>query len=211
MVSQAPPEALDALYDAGLLESSGPGRYTLHQTIADYAETHLTEVKASERLVTYCIAFIESHVANYEALELECHNLLAGLRYAFEHDMHVLLIRGINKFAPFLLARGLYDLALFHLQRAYQVAIWSADKRSLAMILLYLGKIMYQKGEYSQAEVHLREGLILAREGEYHELSVHLLTLLHSVAMQQGDSALAKIYSQQIQQLTSCDDAGRFS
>ncbi len=167
----------------------------------------MTEILASERLVIYCIAFIESHVANYEALELECHNLLAGLRYAFEHDMHVLLMRGINKFAPFLLARGLYDLALFHLQRAYQVAIWSADKRSLTMILLYLGKIMYQKCEYSQAEVHLREGLILAREGEYRELSMQLLALLRSVAMQQGDLALAETCSQQIQLLTSFDDA----
>jgi transcriptional regulator with XRE-family HTH domain len=187
MVSQAPPEALDVLCDAGLLESSGPGRYTLHQTIADYAETHLTEILASERLVIYCIAFIESHVANYEALELECHNLLAGLKYAFEYGMHVLLIRGINMFAPFLLARGLYDVALFHLQRAHQVAIWSSDKRSLTTILLYLGKIMYQKGEYNQADVSLREGLILAREGEYHELSSQLLSLLRLVAIQQGN------------------------
>jgi tetratricopeptide (TPR) repeat protein len=197
---------LDVLYDAGLLESSGPGRYTLHQTIADYAETHLTEVQASERLVTYCIAFIESHVADYEALELECHNLLAGLKYAFEHGMHVLLIRGINQFAPFLLARGLYDLALFHLKRALQVAIWSAGKRSQATILLYLGKIMYQKGEYSEAEVYLRDGLILAREGGYRTLSIELLILLRSVAIQQGDFALAENYSQQIQRLTSFEN-----
>jgi len=209
MVSQAPPEALDVLYDAGLLESSGSGRYTLHQTIADYAETHLTEVQASERLATYCIGFIEKHVADYEALELECHNLLAGLKYAFEHGMHVLLMRGINMFAPFLLARGLYDLALFHLKRADQVAIWSVDKRSRATILLYLGKIMYQKCEYSQAEVYLREGLILSREGEYHKLSIQLLTLLRSVAIQQGDLALAENCSQQIQLLTSFDDEDR--
>jgi transcriptional regulator with XRE-family HTH domain len=36
-VSDAPVELLDKLIDAGLLESAGPGRYTLHQTIVDYA------------------------------------------------------------------------------------------------------------------------------------------------------------------------------
>jgi hypothetical protein len=46
---------------------------------------------------------------------------------------------------------------------------------------------MYQKGEYNQADVSLREGLILAREGEYHELSSQLLSLLRLVAIQQGN------------------------
>ena len=36
-VSQQGETGLDALWDAGLLESSGPGRYSLHQTLADYA------------------------------------------------------------------------------------------------------------------------------------------------------------------------------
>ncbi len=36
-VSDAPVELLDELIDAGLLESAGPERYTLHQTIVDYA------------------------------------------------------------------------------------------------------------------------------------------------------------------------------
>jgi hypothetical protein len=36
-VSQVPVEILDELWDAGLLESNEPGRYSLHATIADYA------------------------------------------------------------------------------------------------------------------------------------------------------------------------------
>jgi DNA-binding XRE family transcriptional regulator/tetratricopeptide (TPR) repeat protein len=208
LVAQAPVEALDALYDAGLLESSGAGRCTLHQTIADYAETHLTEEQASERLVIYCIGFIEKHVANYEALELECHNLLAGLKYAFEHGMHVLFIRGITRFAPFLLARGLYDLALFHLLRARQsqVALSSTDKRSEATTLLYLGKLMDLKGDYNQAEVYLRDGLILAREGGYRDLSMQSLTLLSSVARRRGDQALQEACSQELRLLTDFDE-----
>ncbi|GCE03462.1 helix-turn-helix domain-containing protein [Dictyobacter aurantiacus] len=36
-VCQLPVDVLDELWDAGLLESDGPGRYSLHTTIADYA------------------------------------------------------------------------------------------------------------------------------------------------------------------------------
>lgn len=38
-MSRQPRETLDALWVAGLLESWGPGRYSLHQTIADYTRT----------------------------------------------------------------------------------------------------------------------------------------------------------------------------
>ena len=197
MVSQTSVETLDALCDAGLLESSGPERYTLHQTIADYASTHLTETLARERLVAYCITFIESHTTDYEALERECRNLLAGLKYAFESGQYAQLVRGVNTFAPFLLARGLYDLALLHLQRAYQITIWSGDTLALTIVLLNLGRTMYQQAEHHQAEVHLREGLTLAREQAYHEQACQLLTLLGMVAIQQENLAQAEAYSQE--------------
>ncbi len=196
MVAQTSGETLDTLCDAGLLESSGPGRYSLHQTIADYASTHLSETMARERLVAYCIPFIESHCADYEVLEQECRNLLAGLTYAFESGLYAQLVRGVNGFAPFLLVRGLYDLALLHLQRAYQVSIWSGNTQALASVLLNLGKTMYQQGEHSQAEVHLREGLSLTHEGSYREQTCQLLTLLSTVALEQNDLSKVEEYSQ---------------
>jgi transcriptional regulator with XRE-family HTH domain/tetratricopeptide (TPR) repeat protein len=199
MVAQTSAETLDVLYDAGLLESSGPERYTLHQTIADYANTHLFETLPGERLATYCTLFVESHATDDETLEQECRNLLAGLKYAFENGQHALLIRGVNAFAPFLLARGLHDIALPHLQRAYQVAIWSGDTRSLTLLLLHLGRVMYLQGSYNQAEVYLRESLSLAYESEYQELHTQLLHLLHMVALQQGNPTQAEVYVQEAQ------------
>ena len=145
MVSQANPEALDTLYDVGLLENSGPGRYTLHQTIADYAAMYLTEILPSERFVAYCISFLEKNITNYEALALESHNLLAGLKHAFENRMDALLVRGVNMFVPFLLERGLYDLAFLHLQRASQIVIWPGsghDTLVLIMVYMNLGRVM---------------------------------------------------------------------
>ncbi len=196
-VSQVAVEALDALSDAGLLESSGAGRYTLHQTIADYASAHLTETLASERLVAYITAYIERHAADYEALERESRNILAGLKYAFEAGRYAKFVRGINAFAPFLLARGLYDLAKLHLQRAYQTAIWSGDRLAVATVLFNLGCVVYRQGDDNQAEVYWREGLILARECESSDHICRLLMLLGEVAMRQGDFARSEAYAQE--------------
>jgi transcriptional regulator with XRE-family HTH domain len=50
-VSQQPLEILDELWDVGLIESCGPGRYTLHQTIANYA-CALEEIPAGQQPVS---------------------------------------------------------------------------------------------------------------------------------------------------------------
>jgi len=197
MVTRTSTEVLDTLCDVGLLEGSGPGRYSLHRVIADYASVHLTETLARERLVAYCIPFIENHCSDYEALECECRNLLAGLKYAFEGGFNAPLVRGVNSFASFMLVRGLYDQALLHLQRAYQVSIWSGDTPALITVLQHLGRAKYQKREYNQAEVYLREGLSLINEGISPDQTCQLLTLLSTVALQQENLAQAEVYSRQ--------------
>lgn len=202
-VAQASVETLDVLADAGLLESSGVGRYTLHQTIADYASAHLTETLAGERLVAYITTYIEQYATDYEALELESRNIIAGLKYAFEIGRHARFIQGVNAFAPFLLARGFYDLARLYLQRAYQIAIWSSDILAVATILLNLGQAALRQGDYKQAGMHLREGLTLARECDSHEHSVQILSLLGEITLRQHDYARAEIYFLQTLEILS--------
>lgn len=170
-VSQATPETLDTLCDAGLLEYSGPERYTLHQTIADYASAHLTEHIPGERLIAYTIAYVERHATDYEELEQESGNILAGLKYAFEAGQHLKFVRGILLFTPFLMARRLYDLAEFHLKRAHQLTIWSSDTLATATIVLHLGIAAYHQGEDNQARVYLHEGLTLAEESKNEALA----------------------------------------
>jgi transcriptional regulator with XRE-family HTH domain len=58
-VSDAPVESLDELIDAGLLESAGPERYTLHPTIVDYASTVQSNSVAYERMVEYFTHFVD--------------------------------------------------------------------------------------------------------------------------------------------------------
>jgi transcriptional regulator with XRE-family HTH domain len=202
-VAQAPVEVLDQLSDAGLLESSGAGRYTLHQTIADYASATLTETLASERLVAYVVAYLEKHVGDYESLERESSNILAGLKYAFEAGQHPRFMQGVVAFAPFLLARGLYEQARLHLQRAYHLAIWSGDTLTVLTVLLHLGYVASKQEEYNQAEVHLREALLLARERSEDHFIREALTYLTQVAQARGDTAQVEVYSTQLNEIGS--------
>lgn len=101
-VSALPAEILDQLSDIGFLESSGPGRYTLHPTIRDYAQTQLGPMPPSvyHRLVTYMAGFVEAHITNIGALEQESHNIFAALDTAREQGMSAELFRIIDVLSP---------------------------------------------------------------------------------------------------------------
>jgi hypothetical protein len=132
---------LDELIDAGLLESAGPGRYTLHQTIVDYASIREYNSAAYERMVEYFINFVEVHETDYETLDREASNVLAALQVAFERGMSTFLIRGAIHFTVFLKTQGWYELAESHLKRAEQAARSLDDVASLARILYHQEEI----------------------------------------------------------------------
>ncbi|GCE24109.1 NB-ARC domain-containing protein [Dictyobacter kobayashii] len=180
-------DILDELADAGLLESSGPGRYTLHQTIADFARANQQDNTASERLIAYMIRYVEKQQANYEALERESSNILAALALAFEFGQQARMVRGVNAFAPFLLQRGLYDQARIHLQRAHHHALWQRDSAGIALTLYFLGNVALQQADYSQAESHLRDGLAEAQNYGHTAIVARLQQSLAELSRRQND------------------------
>ena len=196
-VCQVPAEALDALTDAGLLESGGPGRYTLHQTIADYARIHLAETMAYERLAVYFADYVQAHSKDYEALEQESSNIFAALQAAWSHGHSTDLLRCITAFAWFLEARGLYAQAEGYLTQAEQAARSLQDSAGLAAVLLHLGKIRLRRGEYDQSETSLQEGLLFARQNEDAEQVCQFLLWLGTNAGDRGDYSQAVMYQQE--------------
>lgn len=127
-VSAASAETLDALVDAGFLESIGRGRYTLHPTITDFARTRLHTTTADERMVEYFTSYVERCQDDYDALEQETGNVLTALQLALDYGMKAALTRGIVAFSPFLRARGRGELAELYLKRAQQLALSQDDK-----------------------------------------------------------------------------------
>ena len=196
-VCQVPAETLDTLSDAGLLESGGAGRYTLHQTIADFARVHLTETGAYERLAAYFADYVQEHMKDYEALEQESNNIFAALRAASDYELYADLLRCINAFAWFLHARGLYAQAESYLTQAEQAARKLQDDVGLATALLHLGRIRFRRSEYALSEASLQEGLIYARQSNHNERKCQLLLWLGTVARNLGDYGQAEIYHQE--------------
>ena len=191
-VSASPVEILDELTDAGLLESSGPERYTLHQTIADYARAHLADTTVVERLVDYYISYVETHSADDAAdLDRERNNILAALEAAFERRMHPALVRGVLAFAPLLIIRGIYTVAEAQLQRSLDAARTLEDAAGQAAAWLHLGRIAEARGNYVQAHECWQDGLMLARQSGHDGLVAELLMELGVLARQQGQPAEA--------------------
>jgi tetratricopeptide (TPR) repeat protein/transcriptional regulator with XRE-family HTH domain len=190
-------ETLDLLNDIGLLESSGPGRYALHQTIADYARVHLTAQVAelaSGRLIDYATKFVETHRKDYEQLGRESSTTLTALEEAYRLNKGAQLVHLALAFTPFMLARAWYDQAEKHVQRAYAAASALNDNASVIEALQHQGEIAHKRGNFTQADSHLQEGLKLARLIADEERISALLATLGWVAGKRGDYAQAETY-----------------
>jgi tetratricopeptide (TPR) repeat protein/transcriptional regulator with XRE-family HTH domain len=196
-IAACPLKTLDALTDVGLLESSRGGRYTLHQTIADYARTSFMDQNASQRFITYYVTYIEENMADFEALELESTTIFTALEDAHRMGNHTVFVRGVFALTDFLLGRGLYDLGKTYLQHAYEAIIAPGDVHAAARILSSLGMIAQKQGEYLQATSFYEEGLAAARQGEDQDLTCALLSALGWVTEKRGSYIQAEAYIQE--------------
>jgi molecular chaperone DnaK len=92
---------IDTLADSGLLENASAGRYSLHQTICDYAQCDLRDAAVYERMVEYFIEYIENHKTDYRLLEQETSNILVAVELLFEREMFS-LVKGVKAFSSFI-------------------------------------------------------------------------------------------------------------
>lgn len=190
-------ENLDLLVDASLLEYTSSGRYTIHQTISDYSRMHLQEKKPHVQLIRFVIDFVEEHKKDYELLDQESTIILQALDYAYELGMKEELVRMVIAFVPYMQARGSYDDAALHLQRAHEAAEALNDIENVVATLIYSGEVAQQQGEFGQAEAMFQEGLELARKiGN----KIQISALLHNLgwaAQKQGKLKQAEAYLQE--------------
>ena len=156
-VTTLPADALDELCDAGLLECTGSNRYTLHQTIADYARFYLQDTTPYHRFVTYFVQFVVGHQKDYRALGQEAGNILIALDAAYEQEMKTEFVQGANALSEFLCMHGLYGMAEHHLQRAYQLATSLGDANAAIKSSLYLREIAQKRDDYPQAKTYFQE------------------------------------------------------
>lgn len=190
-------EILDQLSDAGLLESSGPARYTLHQTIADYARAHLIETDSYKRLAGYFAAYSEQHMHDFAVLQQEGETLLVAMQVAFEYRYYDELVRGVCSLIPYLRSQGLFIKAEQLLKWALTGIVEIHAPAEHAMLLLHLGSIQHVQGQLQSAEHTLQEALTVARSiypTDLDEKTIDVLHMLGSVAHDRGDYTQAEAY-----------------
>ncbi len=205
---------LNALEDSGLLEVSGTNRYSLHQTIADYACLDAPDPGAEQRLVLYNRDFVQMHGKDYARVERAAANIRTALHLAMKHEMHKPFIESVLALAPFWEARGLYDLAQTHLQYALVVhPLITHSKEDVispsqefdnllnARLHLALGRIAERCGTLEVAERHYEAGIALAQQYHNRELLSSLLANQGETALNRGNFIVALRFAKQGLQL----------
>lgn len=162
-VMAAPVSVLDILVDHGLVESLPPERYSMHQTIADYAALLGASSGAPGRLAAYFVQHVEAHAAQHSLLDRDFGNILAALAAAFNQPLPDLYLRGVNAFHSFLEMRGLYPLDAQLLRQAHTLAEAGRDAPAQARLLYNLGDLAVKLGQFKEAKTHFRQSLSLAQ------------------------------------------------
>jgi tetratricopeptide (TPR) repeat protein/transcriptional regulator with XRE-family HTH domain len=197
-VSNVPVETLDVLSDAGLLESSGPGRYALHHTIADYARIHLLDTGVYARMADYYAEFVTRHSRELDRLDQEVNNIFAALDAAYTHEHFASYVTCFNAFFHFLFTRGIYaEETTRHIKQAISIARELRDESGLAHALVYRGKMAYKLGSYALAEESLQEGREAAERLGDSALLCEALTSLGNLARFRISIDRAEVYLQE--------------
>lgn len=186
-VAEGAVEDLDSLVDASLVEYIGEGRYTLHQTIADYARAQSPNGPAEQRMARYYCDFLTSQRGNYTLLEPETANSIQALQFAIKHDLRERFIQGVLAFIPFLQNRALHQLVRQYLEQAEQFARASEQPATLVAVLQMCGNVASWGGHYEQAEAIYQEGLQLAVQREDSRQICQFFLLLGRIARRRGE------------------------
>lgn len=187
-------EELDTLVDTRLLESPGQERYTIHQTIADYARLRFREKTVvhdpesiEERMVQYFVTFIEQHIADHDLLEREIPNIVEAFSLAIKRDMLTLLMQGIDALVPCLETKGIYVVIEPCCQKIRERALALNEADLLARACFYLGRIAQTGQVFGEAEQYYEEGIQVARQLGDRQLLAAFQTYWGEVIVHGGD------------------------
>jgi len=203
-------EALDTLYDYGLLEADASGRYTLHQTISDYGRMNCEDEDGYyRRMATFFVHMIEKHEiekeyeVEYEGLDVEITNILSAVRVASEKCLVDVLVTVVNSSYRFLETRGLYYLAETYLEQAERMARLLNDAFEQEFALYHLGRIANRLGRYEKATACFYNALALAYQRMDMLQVVNILGNLSEAYMELQDYRQAERFAQESLALSS--------
>ncbi|MFZ6030178.1 MAG: tetratricopeptide repeat protein [Chloroflexota bacterium] len=174
-IIDAPEAVLDQLVDQGLLENVGPGRYTIHQTIADYAGLDAQEPAAIESFVSYWLGYVQAHAGDVASLSLDLSNIEAAANLASQYRLQQPLLRLTLCLQPFLAKVGLHRLAEETIRQA--LLLTSETDQVARYELLLAREAIYNKQGMRDAQLEDLDtlaSLAAARQNLYWQAEVAL-------------------------------------
>jgi tetratricopeptide (TPR) repeat protein len=220
-VIAAPASALDRLVDHGLVECSLPDRYTMHQTIIDYASLQGASDEAIKRMAAYFTQYVEANAANPEALNLELNNITAAFEAACQANLKDLVLRlPVALYDSLFDLQGLFELGVQFLQRAYDVVMVNDDPAALtppttrcparhsgvianddqagqALILHKTGDLKHKQGQFNEARSYLEQSIRTAHAAGASQIEADGLLSLGLVCSYLGEPSQAKLFLEQ--------------
>ncbi|GCE47147.1 hypothetical protein EI42_00669 [Thermosporothrix hazakensis] len=183
-------EQFHLVRDSGLLELSSQGRYTIQQTVHDYAWQRLHEVggleKAYCRLLAYLMEFGEMYQKEYELLQQECVTTLACLEQIVGVGKGKEFAELFLMYVPFLMSTAHYEITRQLALRAEAIG-WEYKAPVLVVrALFYQGQVLQKLAHLAQAEECFRGALELAQQMNNEEYICSALTDLGWIESKRG-------------------------
>ncbi len=177
-VSGESPTSLYRLSDAGLVEGSG-GRYTLHQTIADYGSLKRKEDAAEEndsfeRYASYFTEFLTQREEKLDKgnphdtldeIETEIEHIKNAWQYAEEKKAWEYIAKSLEALCKFCALRGWYQegaaifASLVEALPKNEKLNEEKEKLLLGRLLDSVGQFTFYLGKLTQAEEHIKKSL----------------------------------------------------
>jgi len=202
-VSGVSADALDEIVDAGLVEAIDASRYRLHQAIAEYGRSKLSDVQIRHRFARYFAG------GSGPVEDRDFDNCLAALDAAHQLDLHDEFVRGVLALVPLLELRGDYARAETLIAQAADPAPdLSAGQR--AKLLTVLGLVQMKRGDYAAARTSTERGLALARHAQESALVAGASQQLGTINSDMADYDVAqKYYAEALRLARNEDDLKR--
>ncbi|MBX3013996.1 MAG: tetratricopeptide repeat protein [Caldilineaceae bacterium] len=158
-------DRLFALTALSLLSEEAEERYRQHPLLADFAREQLGDDQtAHQRMMAYYLAFAQEYQAEYNALQPEWENMMAGLQMAYQLEEW----RAVLDYAEVLTVPWFIRAHYGEARQAYALAKTAAirlnDHHALSMALLHWGRACIEQNDAAEAVTLLHEGIQLCTE-----------------------------------------------
>jgi tetratricopeptide (TPR) repeat protein len=191
-------DQLDHLVTLSMLKLHGSDRFVHHRLLADFAAEKLADQPEADtarlRYAAFCRVFAQQMAGNFDALEPEWDNLLAGVAMAHRLRAWELVTGCVDALTAPWFARARFTQARQGYRWALDAAEALDDEVRHARYAYFLAKAYLRQDDYAAAR-HLLDNAIAVFEAQHDQPRLaDAYVDLADVALEQGDHAEASTY-----------------